>query len=544
MSSQYILQLQIVNSSYTLDSSGKKIWKFDINYTWNTARETWLPLWGQETQQMFIQTQTTNGIVTNITEINKKLNFPSGTEPFTLTGSSLLPNDTMQVSITVLRDSNKVPISYGASKQETLVIQPIEVTPNTSWITTNFINMKYKNFDLSGSISAIKTANFDSSHNNMPHTLFLQAKTSSNASLFVKQFPFTFGTGMSFTQGINEVITQTRDPVINLSMYVFDSQQRAYSLVNLLTLTNIPDVVIPPVIPIISPEAQGILNKIASGVISYPSYFNFNIDGVKSGTITSLEFVNAYNYLKSTGVIIDNTIVIPPQPISYCVNVYSINQVGTVSSVHIDPIYLADYQKLLSDGKMVYRCEDNIIPSEQQVREHYGYVTPIVDKIDTTMVSQSIGSFVLLNGRVKGEILYIANTSFNSAFYNKPIVSLVQIKSETGTIIKIKENNLNFTLTERDERIQIDQAVEPYKKIIIEFYVWKALTDSRAFSETKIIQVVEGDPEACPIGYHKDFTGKCVPNDPVGAIPRDKLIDTLKGFLFGTVALSLLARKY
>ena len=70
------------------------------------------------------------------------------------------------------------------------------------------------------------------------------------------------------------------------------------------------------------------------------------------------------------------------------------------------------------------------------------------------------------------------------------------------------------------------------------------MTDSRAFSETKIIQVVEGDPEACPIGYHKDFTGKCVPNDPVGAIPRDKLIDTLKGFLFGTVALSLLARKY
>ena len=543
MSSQYPLQLQIVNPSYTQNLSGNRQYSFAVNHTWNITLNEWKMTYNQP-YKVFFKVSKTNGQQTNLIQSSISFPYQSGSNSFSVSGLTSLPDDTMRVEVFVWKTDN-TPISYNVGDQKTIVIEtPIEVTPNTSWVTTNFINMKYKNFDLSGSISATKTANFDSSHNNMPHTLFLQAKTSSNASLFVEQFPFTFGTGTSFTQGINEVITQTRDPVINLSMYVFDSQQRAYSLVNTLTLTNIPDVVIPPIIPVISPEAQGILNLIASGVISYPSYFNFNIDGVKSGTITSLEFVNAYNYLKSQGIIIDNTIVIPPQPIAYCVNVYSIDQVGTVSSVHIDPIYLADYQKLLSDGKLVYRCEDNIIPSEQQVREHYGYVTPIVDKIDTTMVSQSIGSFVLLNGRVKGEILYIANTSFNSAFYNKPIVSLVQIKSETGTIIKIKENNLNFTLTERDERIQIDQAVEPYKKIIIEFYVWRALTDSRAFSETKIIQVVEGDPEACPIGYHKDFTGKCVPNDPAGAIPRDKLIDTLKGFLFGTVALSLLARKY
>ena len=74
------------------------------------------------------------------------------------------------------------------------------------------------------------------------------------------------------------------------------------------------------------------------------------------------------------------------------------------------------------------------------------------------------------------------------------------------------------------------------------------------FSETKQIQVVEElpppdpfdpqPPSTCEIGFHKDFSGKCVPDDPIGELPRDKLIDTLKGFLFGTVALSLLARKY
>lgn len=77
------------------------------------------------------------------------------------------------------------------------------------------------------------------------------------------------------------------------------------------------------------------------------------------------------------------------------------------------------------------------------------------------------------------------------------------------------------------------------------------------FSETKQIQIVDEtdidpvdpfDPQppttTCPAGYHKDFSGKCVADDPVGEIPKDRLIETLKGFLFGTVALSLLARKY
>ena len=67
----------------------------------------------------------------------------------------------------------------------------------------------------------------------------------------------------------------------------------------------------------------------------------------------------------------------------------------------------------------------------------------------------------------------------------------------------------------------------------------KSTTDMRAFTGNKQIQVVEelppppDDPDKfkpCAIGFHKDFSGKCVPDDPPGELPRDKLIDTLKGF--------------
>ena len=173
-------------------------------------------------------------------------------------------------------------------------------------------------------------------------------------------------------------------------------------------------------------------------------------------------------------------------------------------------------------------------------------ISPIIDtSINSMMISQSIGAFILKNGRVKGEILYIANQSFNPFYYGKNLASLVQIKSKSGVPIAIKPNVLNFTNTERDERIQIDEAVGNFKELVIDFFVWESLESPVIFSENKQIQVVEESPDPeCQVGYHKDFSGKCVPDDPLPEIPRDKLIDTLKGFLFGTVALSLLARKY
>ena len=203
-----------------------------------------------------------------------------------------------------------------------------------------------------------------------------------------------------------------------------------------------------------------------------------------------------------------------------------------------EPIIIPDGFHLMPDGSIM---ADSDMPKPTPIID-----TPVIDStINTMMISQSIGSFILKDGIIKGEILYIANTAFNSTYYNEPISSIVQIKSKSGVPLVVKENILNFTQTERDERIQINEGIGNFKEIIIEFYVWKSFNDLRAFSETKVIQVIEDDPTlTCPIGFHKDFSGKCVPDDPKGEIPRDNLIDTLKGFLFGTVALSLLARKY
>jgi hypothetical protein len=247
-----------------------------------------------------------------------------------------------------------------------------------------------------------------------------------------------------------------------------------------------------------------------------------------------------------------------PEP-TFCVNVYSIRDSGSVYSIGYPEITAAKVAELQQTQYVVF-CNAATVPTEKQVQDFYGF-TPVPPQVDTTinstMVSQSVGAFILKDGKITGEILYIANQSFNSFYYNKPITSLVQIKSKSGVVIAIKSNNLNFTETQRDERITIDESAGNFKELLIDFFVWDSPTSQIIFSETKQIQIVDEtdvaptdpfDPKppvtTCPPGYHKDFSGKCVADDPIGEIPKDRLIETLKGFLFGTVALSLLARKY
>ena len=248
---------------------------------------------------------------------------------------------------------------------------------------------------------------------------------------------------------------------------------------------------------------------------------------------------------------------------NYSVNVYNIRDNGDVFATTYLNISGAKLEEL-SKSYFVLSLDADRLPTNKEVQNFYNFIpdTLILEnektsdsKIDSTMVSQSVGAFILKDGRVNGEILYIANQSFNPFYYGKNLTSLVQIKSKSGVVIAIKTNNLNFTEKERDERITIQESAGNFKELIIDFFVWDSPLSMQIFAQQKQIQIVdESDvapsepfdpqpPKKCQSGYHKNFSGECVPDDPQPEIPRDKLIDTLKGFLFGTVALSLLASK-
>ncbi len=154
---------------------------------------------------------------------------------------------------------------------------------------------------------------------------------------------------------------------------------------------------------------------------------------------------------------------------------------------------------------------------------------PVNDEVNATMISQSIGAFEIIDNRVKGEILYIANNSFNSFWNDKPISSFVQIKDIDNQVLVIKENKLHFSQTERDERILIDESAFNSNPVTIEFFVWVSNIDNRAFADPKRIEVTIGQPPP--------------PDPPPIVAKEDTLFKVLKALLFGTVAGTLLMSK-
>ena len=158
-------------------------------------------------------------------------------------------------------------------------------------------------------------------------------------------------------------------------------------------------------------------------------------------------------------------------------------------------------------------------------------VEPVIVKpvLTDRMVNQTIGTFEIIDGRVIGEITYSITTDFNSYYYNKPISSFIQIKSETDVPLVVKENKLNFTQTERTETIKINESSGNFTTLIIEFFVWKSATDSRPLSSPKRITVKQGTPSTV--------------NPAAIEAHHDSLLGAVKGIFIGTLALSLLASR-
>ena len=161
----------------------------------------------------------------------------------------------------------------------------------------------------------------------------------------------------------------------------------------------------------------------------------------------------------------------------------------------------------------------------------------IIDtSIEDTSVSILPSNFELIDGRLKGEITYIANANFNPLYFGSEfhVGALVQYTGEDN-INRFVEQTLNFTETERDEHQTINEDAFGNKVIGVTFFVVSAL--NTPFAKSFGLTVSDGfDP--CPVGFHQE-NGVCVPDNK----PTGKVVEIIKGAFFGTLAIALLGSR-
>ena len=124
-------------------------------------------------------------------------------------------------------------------------------------------------------------------------------------------------------------------------------------------------------------------------------------------------------------------------------------------------------------------------------------------------ISQS-ASFQIKDKHLQGDIIYILNQSAGAEFFfGKNVTSLVQI-TKNGVPLKIKANNLFFTHTERDEKININEFVGD-GDVVVTIFVWESFDNPTIYSQTKSFNVlgVEPEPEPCQEGFVR-IDGVCL----------------------------------
>ena len=110
------------------------------------------------------------------------------------------------------------------------------------------------------------------------------------------------------------------------------------------------------------------------------------------------------------------------------------------------------------------------------------------------MVTQQVINFNIVNGRAIGSIRFVTTNNFNPYYYGKNILSVVQFKTPNGVNILpyVKQNNLRFTETERDEIINFDESMEGNTRATVESFVWEWIDKpAGAFSNKYSIEISE-----------------------------------------------------
>jgi len=142
--------------------------------------------------------------------------------------------------------------------------------------------------------------------------------------------------------------------------------------------------------------------------------------------------------------------------------------------------------------------------TEQEFRTAYNYLidAQIVhvaepttnETITNDMITQHLDHFTIENGRAKGQITFTINDNFNSYYFGKDLVNIIQFKTKAGANILpfVKQNRLRFTETERDETITYDESVDGNTVIDLESFVWLSTTRPNAFSSVLRSEIKEG----------------------------------------------------
>jgi hypothetical protein len=147
------------------------------------------------------------------------------------------------------------------------------------------------------------------------------------------------------------------------------------------------------------------------------------------------------------------------------------------------------------------------------------------DTVSKSMVVQIPSNFIIKDDRVTGGIAFNATSSFNPFWYGKTIKSWIVGTSTDGKVAFAKLNDLNFTATEKDEFINLDESAGGNTVILAELFVIVSESDTREFSEPFQLRIDEQGSD--------DTTPK----------KRGKFFGALIGLLGGSLALSLLANE-
>jgi len=225
----------------------------------------------------------------------------------------------------------------------------------------------------------------------------------------------------------------------------------------------------------VSASTNQLIKDILEHRIIAPSWFvNNNINWVITGHISEQEFLTGYYNLIDQGIIQLPTPTVPTPTVP----------TPTVPTPTV-PTPIIELPEILPE-----------VSAEPD--------TSITDN----MIIQRLDSFSIVNNRAIGQITFTATDSFNSYYYNKNIVNIIQFKTPNGVNILpfVKQNTLRFTATERTETINYDEGMNDNTRANVESFVWSKVTLPTAFSKPLKFEIVtapdNGQPGPIPKVCH------------------------------------------